>query len=51
MYDAEEHGAGLRVFLLDIRFHRLGEWSVASLVALHDFTRTLRDDDNMVIFV
>ena len=51
MHNAEKYGAGLRILLFDIRFHRLGEWSVASLVALHDFTRTLRDDDDVIIFV
>ena len=47
----QEDGAGLGVFLLAIRFHRLGEWSVASLVALDDFPSTLRDDDDMIVFV
>ena len=51
MHDAEKYGARLRVTLLNIRFHRLGERRVARLVALDDFTCALRDDDYMVIFV
>ena len=51
MHDAEEHGPRLRVTLLNIRFHRLGERCVARLVALDDFTCALRDDDDVVIFV
>jgi len=51
MYDAEEYGTGLGILLLDICLHRLGEWGVAGLVALHDLPCTLRDDDYVVIFV
>ena len=51
MHDAEKYGAGLCILLLNIQFHRLGERSIAGLVALHDFTCALRDDDNVIIFV
>ena len=51
MHNAEKYGAGLRILLLNIQFHRLGERSIAGLVALHDLTCALRDDDYMIIFV
>ena len=48
---AQKDSTRLGILLLDISLHRLGERSVAGLVALHDLTRTLRDDDDVVILV
>ena len=51
MNNAQKNSTRLGVFFLDIRLHRLGEWGVAGLIALDNFSRTLRDDDDVVIFV
>lgn len=51
MNDTKEDSTWFGVAFLDVSFHRLGEWEVAGLISLHDFPRTLRDDDDMVIFV
>ena len=47
----EEDVAGLGTRFLDVLFHRLHQRLVAGLVALDDFSRTLVDDDEMVVFV
>ena len=51
MDHTEEHFARLGVFLLDVGFHHVGQRHVARLVALHNLTARLVDDDDMVIFV
>ena len=51
MYHAEEHVAGLGIRLLDILFHGVGERFVAGLVALHNLSAALVDDDDMVVLV
>ena len=51
MHHAEKHVARLMVLLLDIFLHRLSEWRVAGLVALHDLATLLIDDDDVIVLV
>ena len=51
MRHAQEHLAGLVVFILDIGFHRLTQRRITRLIPLHDLIAGLIDSNNMIIFV
>ena len=51
MYDSKKYLSRLRIFFLEVRLYDVAQWHVARLVALHDFTRRLVDNDYVVVFV
>ena len=51
MHDPEEHVARLVVFLFDILFYHIREWSVSCFVTLHDFATAFIDHNDMIVFV
>jgi len=51
VHNTEEHVAGLGVGFLDVLLDDLAQGLVAGLVALHNFTSRLGDDDDVVVFV
>ena len=51
VHDAQKHGSGLLVLLLDIVLDRFRQRPVASLVTLHDLAALFRDDDDVVVFI
>ena len=51
VHHTEEHVAGLGVGFLDVLLDGVAQGLVAGLVALHNFTSRLGDDDDVVVFV
>ena len=51
MNKSEKYIARLMVFLLDILLYDIQEWSIASLVALNDFSTLFRYNYNVIILV
>ena len=51
MNNTKEDRTWFGVGFLDVLFHCLAQWGVASLVALYDFSRLLVDNNDVVVFV
>ena len=51
MNNTKEDVAWLGIRFLDVLFHRLAQWGIAGLVALHNLSTLFCDYDDVIIFV